>query len=669
MKKRIVAVLLLLAMFVAMIPASFAAEETSQSVVLRDLQSMTFDGEPWNIEDYPVKTSDVGCYCIAVDEVGFRKDGNLNNYAFYIYVYNPSGQEIVSTSLSNRVQMAVAWDEDGQPTEYEKFRMTLISVSSEAGYENVFYKFRVEDRASDYDGTTMRSRLLKTKSRREYDITGFELLMKQTNEIKDYAVGCNVIVRGYDAGCGDGNTESTKAIHYVGQQTLTLNVQQAYWRTQSSSKGVNHKHQINSAYFSVPNEVWDQYKELYSIKCEWEEHHTTPMIVTDDHDLYETLMNVRGVPIASMEGLPSMYSDLKGPYTEMRPVLPGSLTSVPYTYYKCNYAFNSQIPDLEAQKQLVYLTWIFESNSKIQLGKESVSAQEVLDFYDKYGSSILSERNLLLDEVDEGREEFRNGMTIYFNTSFDLSNYKSTHNWLQKIIDYNPFNGGFSLKGFTVDTSEVYPTFVPIDVFERGDDDVQEMCDGKYTYEYIAETYFFNDTNQAADFSKFVNDAIANNETVVLFRYASTDYFSESLTVIPEIEGHAYIATQTFFKDFDVIQLQFKGEDMSIATVAVVNDPEDAVGGNQAPTTSTDSNLVKDQYQREFEELLEALMEFLKQFLKWTVIIVVVCAAIPLVAKLIEMFLNMFSGGGSGGSSGARRRNRKRSSNRNNRPF
>lgn len=156
MKKRIVAALMLLAMLVAMIPTAFAADETAQSVVLRDLKSMTFDGEPWSIEDYPVKTSDVGCYCIAVDEVGFRKDGNLNNYAFYIYVYNPSGQEIVSTSASNRVQMAVAWNDDGSPSEYEKFKMTLISVSSEAGYENVFYKFRVEDRVCNYDGLTMK---------------------------------------------------------------------------------------------------------------------------------------------------------------------------------------------------------------------------------------------------------------------------------------------------------------------------------------------------------------------------------------------------------------------------------------------------------------------------------------------------------------------------------
>ncbi|MBE6660572.1 MAG: hypothetical protein E7605_04125 [Ruminococcaceae bacterium] len=660
MKKRIVAAFMLLAMLVAMIPSAFAADETAQSVVLRDLKSMTFDGEPWSIEDYPVKTSDVGCYCIAVDEVGFRKDGNLNNYAFYIYVYNPSGQEIVSTSASNRVQMAVAWNDDGSPSEYEKFKMTLISVSSEAGYENVFYKFRVEDRVCIYDGLTMKQRLLQNKSRREYDVSGFELLMKQSNEIKDHAVGCNVIVRGYDAGCGDGNAESTKEIRYVAQQTLTLEVQQAYWRTQSSSKGVNHKHQINSAYFSIPNEVWDQYKELYSIKCEWEEHHTTPMIVTDDHELYETLMNARGIPINSMEGFPSMYSNLQGPFTVMRPVLPGSLTNVPYTYTTCNYAFNPQSTtatlNLEMQKQLLYLTWVFESKAEIELGKESVSAQEVLDFYNKYGSSILSERNLLLDEVDEGREDFQNGMTIYFDTTFDLSNYKSTHNWLQKIIDYNPINGGLSLKGFAVDTDEVYPTFIPIDVFEKGDTDVREMCDGQYTNEYIAETYFFNDTNQAVKFLKFVNDSMANNETVVLFRYASTDYFSESLTVYPEIEGHAYIATQTFFKNFDVIQLQFKAEDMSISTVAVVSDPSHGIGGIQGPTTSTDPDLVKGQNEKEWEEILESL----KKILKWLVIILVVSALTPLVIMAVNMLLNLFTGESSGnGRTNYSRRRRK----------
>ena len=106
---------------------------------------------------------------------------------------------------------------------------------------------------------------------------------------------------------------------------------------------------------------------------------------------------------------------------------------------------------------------------------------------------------------------------------------------------------------------------------------------------------------------------------------------------------------------------------MSLASVAVVNDPEDVVGGIDSPTTSTDPDLVKGQNEKEWEEILEAL----KKILKWLVIILVVSALTPLIIMAVNMLLNLFSGGGgSGGSSGGRRRSYSKSKNRrNNGPF
>jgi hypothetical protein len=266
-------------------------------------------------------------------------------------------------------------------------------------------------------------------------------------------------------------------------------------------------------------------------------------------------------------------------------------------------------------------------------------------------------------------------MTIYFDEltegAFDLSNYDSNHNWIQKLIDYDIFNGGLTSKGFTVDTGEVYPDFKPIDTIEPGTVEGENFISNQYALRDIADKYFLNDVDQAKAFRDFTQKAVSKNEVVVLFRYASTDYFSESLTVFPEIDGHAYIVTQTFFKDFDVIQLQFKAEDMSIATVPVVSDPTDGVGGLTGPTTSTDPDLVEDQWKKDWEEMMKGLLADLGQLFKWLIWVVGLCALIPLVLKLIESLLNGFSGG-SGGNSGGRRRNnrkRQRSKNNNHRPF
>ena len=135
-----------------------------------------------------------------------------------------------------------------------------------------------------------------------------------------------------------------------------------------------------------------------------------------------------------------------------------------------------------------------------------------------------------------------------------------------------------------------------------------------------------------------------------MFRYASTDYFSESLTVFPKIDGHAYVATQTFFKNFDVIQLQFKKEDMSISTVAVVNDPDNVISGIHSPTTTPDSDLVGDQMVEKWKELFESMTEDMSKLFKWIFAAILLSALIPLVMKFFDV---IFSNNGT-----SRRQNR-----------
>ena len=650
MMKRIIATLLMLAMILAMIPTSFATD-AAHSRVWQDLAAMEFDGESWDVRDYPADPSDTDVYVVAVDEVGFRKNGELSGYAFFLYLYNPSGKVFNFTNGYNKVQMAVAWDADGTPTEFEKFDLQCVSSSDEAGYNNVFLKLAVVDHASSVDGLTMKQRLNKSKSRRVYDISGVELSIPD-GTITDYAYGCSVTVRGYDVGCGEGNEVSTKEITYVPSTTLTLDVQHAYWRTQTSPKGVNHKHQINSAYFTVPGEVWEQYKELYSIKCTWEEHNTTPMIVTDDQELYNELEKFLFVNSKNIVPAPqySLYSDFSVDLNSASGIVPGKV-------YTSNYAYNLQSSGTginrydryTCKQEINRLAWLFKVKNEIKLNEESVSAAEVLAFYEKY--KYLGDPLFLADTVDEGREEFRNGMTIYLDTTFDLSNYDSNHNWFQKMIDYNWFNGGVIPGiGLTVNTNEVYSNFEPITVFEPGNGNGQYMQSGTVDPTDVKNMYYFNDNDQAQAFINYTQKAVENGDVVVLFRYASTDYFSESLTVFPKIDGHAYVATQTFFKNFDVIQLQFKKEDMSISTVAVVNDPDNVISGIHSPTTTPDSDLVGDQMVEKWKELFESMTEDMSKLFKWIFAAILLSALIPLVMKFFDV---IFSNNGT-----SRRQNR-----------
>ena len=87
-------------------------------------------------------------------------------------------------------------------------------------------------------------------------------------------------------------------------------------------------------------------------------------------------------------------------------------------------------------------------------------------------------------------------------------------------------------------------------------------------------------------------DATDNDEVVVLFRFATSDYFSQAAVIIEpdagflgadkKYENQAYIASESVFFDFDIIQLTFNKEGV-YTVIPVVADPIDAIGGITPP--------------------------------------------------------------------------------------
>ena len=86
--------------------------------------------------------------------------------------------------------------------------------------------------------------------------------------------------------------------------------------------------------------------------------------------------------------------------------------------------------------------------------------------------------------------------------------------------------------------------------------------------------------------------ATENDEVVILFRFATSDYFSQAATIIEpgagflgadkKYENQAYIASESVFFDFDIIQLTFNKEGI-YTVIPVVADPIDAIGGITPP--------------------------------------------------------------------------------------
>ena len=86
------------------------------------------------------------------------------------------------------------------------------------------------------------------------------------------------------------------------------------------------------------------------------------------------------------------------------------------------------------------------------------------------------------------------------------------------------------------------------------------------------------------------NKAKAANEQMVLFRFATSDYYSSAVDIVEYrgilkdklIEGEAYRAQESVFFDFDIIQLTFH-KDGVYTVIPVVSSPIDIVNAITPP--------------------------------------------------------------------------------------
>ena len=124
---------------------AFAAESEvkfENTKVLDDLTSSTVNGKLFDLKDYPFDESK-DIQVISFVEYCYSYKANLrDNYGLYVYIYNPKGWNLSTSDKLNKIQMAVAYDPEGNPTDYQKFSLEFCSKVESGDYKNLFYKSR-----------------------------------------------------------------------------------------------------------------------------------------------------------------------------------------------------------------------------------------------------------------------------------------------------------------------------------------------------------------------------------------------------------------------------------------------------------------------------------------------------------------------------------------------
>lgn len=155
--------------------------------------------------------------------------------------------------------------------------------------------------------------------------------------------------------------------------------------------------------------------------------------------------------------------------------------------------------------------------------------------------------------------------TIDLKDTFDLKSYDSNHNWWNRLWDY-----GFSWPK----TDGDYRNISPID-------EVQDT-DFVGSDEEISARLLVN-RGDVGELKRYYEAERKRDRRVVLFRFASTDYFCgiaspTGATVNPD----TYVAQETVFLDFDIIELTFN-RNGSQWVIPAVSSPQDFINSITAP--------------------------------------------------------------------------------------
>ena len=586
--------------------AVFAGDASSvkkieESDVYEDLKKMGFDLSKLTKDEKAEHVS-----LIDFLEYGYDYNGNASEYGLYLYIYNPSGKQIDTSSLygyKNSVQLQVSLP-NGEEKGWAKYRMTLLSASDENGLENVFLKFKVD---------VPQSFMMKpSKAARHYELADIELIFVGENKAKSYGAGGKWSYTGYQAYHGPDRSSAVSTLRYSANDflTLELEINPVTWKTKTSDKGEGYQYELFSVYFSVPNSVIREYgdmndatKGLRAVNGVYSEYKVNGLL-TNNKTLYDTVKPYLGK---------SAESASFGFFTpKMR--LMGSSTQSLYSYNASN--FLAQMPGVTINP-VKYLNSVYNTN------------------YDNFeSSSWFSEEFEKLRNELGGFYKLSENKDFYYSVTTedgDLKNQMASY--IDKLSNTNWFTQWLS-HGYTYADDPDIAT-IPMEPIVYVS--AKDVSDG-YNDEYNAKHLFVSDEDYD-NLESYVQSLDTAFESVFLMRYALRDYYISDVYVAQKGSGNDigfdngnYYFEKNIFLDFDILSLTWEDEHGGIKVIPVTASPIDHVGTvTKPPQTGIGATL------NEWGDTWDKIFDFLSS-LSWISILL----GVVLLFLLIRLFPNFF---------------------------
>ncbi len=585
------AVLCLVTVICGQVTLSASADTGADSVqaiyestnVLNNLKDSTIGGKEFDLADYPHNSGGKPQIISFVEFCYSYYAEKQTDYGLYVYVYNPQDTAFDMSTERNKIQLTYC-----DRTSYSKYTLEFLNYSTEAGYEGRFWKFKVKLTDSQ------KSDILREldENERIYKISGIELSYK--NQVTEYACGQTYTYKGYALGYGSELAASdTLSCKVDGlEKYLSLDVHSTFFRGNGTNGKKYIQDTLHSVYFSVPNSIIDEYGKMTAVHATWLNAYTAPALVTGNSSHYETMLEHIGEEI----GVPETYENLRFKYSfrTEEDLNNTSIGGVHFSGYYYGYNYPSKLSS-NIVNDITNLHWLFKAENG-DADTYDVPSEDILDYMSRYtaqhGGELVNNRysKALFSSVDSSFTD----INIRADDTYSLTSEIIKQSWWEKL--------------FGTSHVEAIEEFNNIKAIEAVDyNDVINLANVQ-----LCKKYYVDDSDYF-EFSDFCKTAKRKNETVYLFRYKQSEYFSAEVyegtwkrtwtlnTGGPAIapgyvysyendDTNAFIMQQWMQLDFDIIDLTFTKDDVE-TVIPVIMSPMDIAADGAPPVITTKNNL------------------------------------------------------------------------------
>ena len=628
---------------------AYAAEsslEFDKTYVLDDLEGSTVDGVPFNVNDYPYNKNG-SVELLGFSEYGYSAYANMqDNFGLYIYLYNPALLDISDSSC--KIQIGVGMS---NAADYNKYYLKVVSKST--GTEtNRFIKMKV------LNADQLLSSL--DSAERRYYVSGIEILCYGSAGIVEYNVGKQFNFSGFSKGYGlDSSAESTLIQSSSDLESIEITGlldRQTVYRDNITNPSVTSHNQVNGVYFGLDQDLIDRYGLLQRIKAEWYEYRTSPILVVDNQEVYNSLYNYRGVNVGEYNNnIP--YGVSTGNYVETFPILYGGITydKTRYIYdlsYNIRLGEYTFVREYNSNSVLNKLPWVIYGENIVnnyRVSEESLKAYKT-DYENIYSSTLVTDgtvrysSDLFNTDVGAGRTAGYNVYDFDANAdAFDFTDYG---------IDTSTYSGWQKFKaffGWTPETESVLQNKSPIEIIDNEKfRQLSVLSDAGFAREMLIDEY------EVDKFKSYCSTEIAAGRVVVHFRFACTEYYTKFANITTDDNTtrrsvdntSAFFAEENVFLNFDVLSLTFRNDNGAYRIIPVINDPIDIISGIVGPVEQPTMGEEVGDWWQEFSQKIKDFFlngwEDIGKIIGIVVAVVVVVFVIWLVIKLFGAI-----GGGS----------------------